>query len=108
MRVGTQRTRVQDGRAVARYLHPLAGTRSHCTSSPPRVGTLHSVVGPCPTAGLRMTWDDMAIAENSCKHLILRWLYGSANGDRNRRFPRDARSEEHTSELQSLRHLVCR
>src|SRR5437899_3471734 len=32
----------------------------------------------------------------------------SMNIDSRYQFPKDSRSEEHTSELQSLRHLVCR
>src|SRR5262245_65245487 len=36
-----------------------------------------------------------------------RLIYSMERGQRLRPLPRASRSEEHTSELQSLRHLVC-
>src|SRR5262245_63889028 len=44
------------------------------------------------------------------KIAAMKLLHGELAGDKEvtARFRREARSEEHTSELQSLRHLVCR
>src|ERR1039458_10574677 len=65
--------------------------RSRLRSPPPRC------TAPGSPAGYRAGWSGPALEHD----LAPRWPRHSRNA-------RPARSEEHTSELQSLRHLVCR
>src|SRR5205823_14724805 len=52
--------------------------------------------------------DDLAGAEVARGHLGPRWRRRPVEGHRQQARPHLARSEEHTSELQSLAYLVCR
>src|SRR5436853_4063087 len=51
--------------------------------------------------------DDAPVEELAAGHAERLGVRGQSRG-RSGRTPRRSRSEEHTSELQSLRHLVCR
>src|ERR1035438_1111894 len=62
----------------------------------------------CPTCGDKNVKRVMRTAESKNKRP---WFYLCLNKDCHQQFSPTAgtlRSEEHTSELQSLRHLVCR
>src|SRR5205814_9984101 len=70
----------------------------------PYTTLFRSCTRPCTRAATRR-WPPRC-----CSHCSLAAASGSASSSRPRRATRSSRprSEEHTSELQSLRHLVCR
>src|SRR5262245_829780 len=59
----------------------------------------------CLSSGFKAGWPDRPTAPASVLHTATRRARDYSAGVQS---PADTRSEEHTSELQSLRHLVCR
>src|ERR1035441_10788851 len=71
-----------------------------CTLTSTRAAPATEAVDGSVTVPLRVARVSCPITDNGSKH--------AAVSDPIRAFRNEYRSEEHTSELQSLRHLVCR
>src|SRR5262245_4321352 len=85
---------VLDAKAIREGLHPHYGANA----SPEEV---HALARANNIDTQRFEHPNIPTLVNTGKQLV---LFDTGNGA----LPREYRSEEHTSELQSLRHLVCR
>src|SRR5438045_6028082 len=79
------------------------------------VGTEGSLGGQAEVRGVSGVWKDLTDNVNSMARNLTSQVRNIADvtkavasGDLSKKITVDVRSEEHTSELQSLRHLVCR
>src|SRR5690625_5454646 len=90
---------------IAPFLSPLATTlvASVLTTAVPQVSAEVSLSASTPGKdSVEVSWVDSTLAELSLREkvaqMVMPWIPGGI----------PARSEEHTSELQSRGHLVCR
>src|SRR5690625_6808695 len=102
---------------IAPFLSPLATTlvASVLTTAVPQVSAEVSLSASTPAkASVEVSWVDSTLAELSLREkvaqMVMPWIPGGmpARGSAGWRRARSFRSEEHTSELQSRGHIVCR